>query len=83
VSHGRREFAHTDDNLDFVVEWMAVIGPLRALDGDERQLLYWRYVEGLTQQVIADRLGISQMQVSRRLSKVLSKLRGHPDLAAA
>ncbi|GAA3540476.1 sigma-70 family RNA polymerase sigma factor [Aeromicrobium flavum] len=83
ISHGRREFAQSDDNLDFVVEWMAIVGPLRALDGEERRLLHWRFVEGLTQQAIADRLGISQMQVSRRLSKVLSTLREHPDLAAA
>ncbi|MCD9154824.1 sigma-70 family RNA polymerase sigma factor [Aeromicrobium duanguangcaii] len=83
LSHGRREFAHTDDNLDFLVEWMSVAGPLRELAREERQLLHWRFVEGLTQQAIADRLGISQMQVSRRLSKVLSTVRHHPDLAAA
>jgi len=79
----RREFAQTDDNLDMVVEWTTVSGPLRELDRPARQLLHWRFVDGLTQQVIADRLGISQMQVSRRISKVLDTLRGHPDLAAA
>lgn len=80
---GRRELSRNDDNLDLVVEWTAVSGPLRDLDRPARQLLQWRFVDGLTQQVIADRLGISQMQVSRRLSKVLDTLRGHPDLAAA
>ena len=79
----RREFAQTDDNLDMVVEWTSVSRPLRELDTPARQLLHWRFVDGLTQQVIADRLGISQMQVSRRISKVLDTLRGHPDLAAA
>jgi len=79
----RREFAQTDDNLDMVVEWTSVSRPLRELDKPARQLLHWRFVDGLTQQVIADRLGISQMQVSRRISKVLDTLRGHPDLAAA
>ena len=34
-----------------------------------------RFVEDLTQQEIADRLGISQMQVSRRLRAVLDELR--------
>lgn len=82
-SRGEREFATDDDHLDFVVEWMSVVGPLRALDWTERQLLLWRFVEGLTQQAIADRLGISQMQVSRRISKVLATLREHPDLVAA
>lgn len=79
----RREFAQTDDNLDMVVAWTSVSRPLRELDKPARQLLHWRFVDGLTQQVIADRLGISQMQVSRRISKVLETLRGHPDLAAA
>lgn len=79
----RREFAREDENLDLVVEWTTVSKPLRDLDRTARQLLQWRFVDGLTQQVIADRLGISQMQVSRRISKVLDTLRGHPDLAAA
>lgn len=79
----RREFARDDENLDLVVEWTTVSRPLRDLDRTARQLLQWRFVDGLTQQVIADRLGISQMQVSRRISKVLDTLRGHPDLAAA
>lgn len=43
-------------------------------DGD-RRLLAWRFVDELTQQQIADRLGISQMQVSRRLSRLLEGLR--------
>jgi len=80
---GRRELARNDDNLDLVVDWTSVCRPLRDLDRAARQLLQWRFVDGLTQQVIADRLGISQMQVSRRISKVLDTLRGHPDLAAA
>jgi RNA polymerase sigma-B factor len=38
-----------------------------------------RFVEDLTQQEIADRLGISQMQVSRRLRAVLDALRRRAD----
>src|SRR5690606_16210394 len=57
-----REFAAHDDNLDLVTDWMTVARPLRELDRDARQLLRWRFVEQLTQQAIADRLGISQMQ---------------------
>lgn len=45
------------------------------LSDDDRRLLAWRFVEELTQQQIADRLGISQMQVSRRLSRLLEGLR--------
>lgn len=83
VSHGRRELVHEDDDLEFIDEWLTVARPLRELERESRELLHWRFVEGLTQQAIADRLGISQMQVSRRLAKVLASLRGHPDLAAA
>lgn len=83
VSHGRRELVHEDDDLEFVDEWLTVARPLRELERESRELLHWRFVDEMTQQAIADRLGISQMQVSRRLSKVLSSLRGHPDLAAA
>ncbi|RYE78893.1 MAG: sigma-70 family RNA polymerase sigma factor [Myxococcales bacterium] len=83
VTHGRREFAHTDDDLAFIDEWLSVARCLRELERDERELLHWRFVEGLTQQAIADRLGISQMQVSRRLARVLSSLRRHPGVAAA
>jgi len=83
VSHGRRELVHEDDHLEFIDEWLTVARPLRELERESRELLHWRFVDEMTQQAIADRLGISQMQVSRRLSKVLSSLRGHPDLAAA
>lgn len=83
VSHGRRELVHEDDDLEFVDDWLTVARPLRELERESRELLHWRFVDEMTQQAIADRLGISQMQVSRRLSKVLTSLRGHPDLAAA
>ncbi len=78
-----RELTVDDGNLELVVDWAAVSGPLRELDRSARQLLQWRFVDDLTQQAIADKLGISQMQVSRRLSQVLASLRGHPDLIAA
>lgn len=78
-----REFAAYDDNLDLVTDWATVAKPLRELDAESRRLLHWRFVEELTQQAIADRLGISQMQVSRRLKQVLDGLRSHPALTAA
>lgn len=76
-------FSSEDQNLEFVLDWAMVVQPLRDLDRAARQLLTWRFVDELTQQAIADRLGISQMQVSRRLSRVLASLREHPLLAAA
>ena len=41
----------------------------------ERTILYLRFFKGLTQSEIADRLGISQMHVSRLLNRTLMRLR--------
>lgn len=52
------------------------VGPLLAeLPERERQVLVWRFADGLTQSEIARRIGVSQMQVSRILSGVLARLR--------
>ena len=59
----------------FIDDWVTV-GPLcQDLTDDERELLRLRFVEDRTQQEIADLVGVSQMQVSRRLSKLLEQLR--------
>jgi RNA polymerase sigma-B factor len=41
----------------------------------ERRILFLRFFKGLTQSEIADRLGISQMHVSRLLNRTLMTLR--------
>lgn len=64
-----------DVDLDLVDEWVSFTRLCRQLTRAERELLSMRFVEDLTQQEIADRLGISQMQVSRRLRAVLDELR--------
>ncbi|KAA1380552.1 sigma-70 family RNA polymerase sigma factor [Aeromicrobium fastidiosum] len=59
----------------FIDDWVTV-GPLcQDLSDDERELLRLRFVEERTQQEIADLVGVSQMQVSRRLTKLLEQLR--------
>lgn len=59
----------------FIDDWVTV-GPLcQGLADDERELLRLRFVEERTQQEIADIVGVSQMQVSRRLTKLLEQLR--------
>jgi len=65
----------TDTDLELVDEWVTFCRLCRELSADERDLLRMRFVEDLTQQEIADRLGISQMQVSRRLRAVLDGMR--------
>ena len=67
--------AYTDADLELVDEWVTFCRLSRELTADERELLRMRFVEDLTQQEIADRLGVSQMQVSRRLRKVLDAMR--------
>jgi RNA polymerase sigma-B factor len=45
------------------------------LSEHERQAIHLRFVEDLTQSEIAERIGVSQMQVSRLLSRSLARLR--------
>ncbi len=53
-----------------------VLAPvLRQLGQRDRQILAMRFYEGLTQREIADRIGVTQMQVSRLLSRILEQLR--------
>jgi len=53
------------------------LGPLlQELPKRERAILVMRFFGGLTQTQIADRIGISQMHVSRLLSQTLEQLRG-------
>jgi len=57
-------------------ERRATMDPLLAtLPAREQSILRLRFYEDLTQSEIADRLGISQMHVSRLLSRSLAKLR--------
>ncbi|HKX25688.1 MAG TPA: SigB/SigF/SigG family RNA polymerase sigma factor [Actinomycetota bacterium] len=64
--------------------WTMVAPAIRELPARERNILYLRFFRGLTQTQIADELGISQMHVSRLLSRTLRDLRrkiGEPDEA--
>lgn len=67
----------------FIDDWVTV-GPLcQELGDDERELLRLRFVEDRTQQEIADIVGVSQMQVSRRLTKLLEQLRSRAAMVDA
>ncbi|MDN5798250.1 MAG: sigma-70 family RNA polymerase sigma factor [Intrasporangium sp.] len=62
------EFARMDDVI-------SVRSAMAHLDDRERQIVRWRYVEGCTQAEIGQRLGVSQMQVSRLHRAILKRLR--------
>jgi len=57
-------------------ERRAALGPMiEGLPEREQVMLYLRFYEGMTQSEIAKHLGISQMHVSRLLSRSLQRLR--------
>jgi RNA polymerase sigma-B factor len=63
-----------DDGFE-LVEDLATISPLlRALPRRDRELIFMRFAEDMTQSEIAARLGCSQMQVSRLLRRTLDRL---------
>ena len=71
-----QDFIGADDTALELVEDFHALAPLIAgLKERERQIIHMRFVEELTQAEIGDRLGISQMHVSRLLSRTLGRLR--------
>lgn len=69
------QLGEDDEHLENL-EYRASLAPEMAkLPARDRTILYLRFFKGLTQSEIADRLGISQMHVSRLLNRTLSQLR--------
>jgi RNA polymerase sigma-B factor len=59
------------------VEARVMLAPaVRALPEREREVLYLRFFKQRTQSQIAEEIGVTQMQVSRILVRVLARLRG-------
>ncbi len=56
---------------------------LRLLDDRERLVVRLRFGEELSQAAIGDRIGVSQMQVSRILASITQRLRVHLDSSVA
>ncbi|MFE9455061.1 RNA polymerase sigma factor SigF [Streptomyces sp. NPDC006739] len=70
------DFIGTDDQaLELVEDFHALAPMIAALDDRDRQIIHMRFVEELTQAQIGERLGVSQMHVSRLLTRCLSRLR--------
>jgi len=64
-----------DLEFDHITDREAVRPLLMALPERERTVLYLRFFASMTQSQIAERIGVSQMHVSRILERTLSKLR--------
>jgi RNA polymerase sigma-B factor len=64
-----------DARYDLVETKMAVADAVQELSEPEQAMLKMRFVEEMTQSEIGTRLGVSQMQVSRLLRRMLERLR--------
>lgn len=65
----------TDGAYERVENYESLTPLLANLDSRDRLILRLRFVDGCTQKEIGDRIGVSQMQVSRLLTSVLGRLR--------
>ncbi|NLU53083.1 MAG: RNA polymerase sporulation sigma factor, SigF/SigG family [Clostridiaceae bacterium] len=63
------------DNENDTVEKLSLYSALKQLSAREKSLIYMRYYSGQTQQNVAKKLGISQVQVSRLEKKILDILK--------
>lgn len=65
----------TQPDFELVEEMTSLAPACRDLDEDQRELLRLRFGEEMSQREIANVVGVSQMQVSRRLARLLERLR--------
>ncbi|MEV5342455.1 SigB/SigF/SigG family RNA polymerase sigma factor [Streptomyces sp. NPDC052676] len=71
-----QDFIGNEDAALELVEDFHALAPLIAeLDERDRKIIHWRFVEELSQAEIGARLGVSQMQVSRLIRRLLGRLR--------
>jgi len=71
-----------DSRYELVELGVDLNAALRLLESREREILRLRFFEELTQSQIAERIGVSQMQVSRLLARCLARLRELTQAAA-
>ncbi|MFF4017240.1 RNA polymerase sigma factor SigF [Streptomyces sp. NPDC001843] len=64
-----------DPALGLVEDFHALAPMIAELDERDRKIIHWRFVEELTQAQIGERLGVSQMHVSRLINRLLARLR--------
>ncbi|MGW2856638.1 RNA polymerase sigma factor SigF [Streptomyces sp. NPDC001215] len=64
-----------DTALGLIEDFHALAPMIAELDERDRKIIHWRFVEELTQAQIGERLGVSQMHVSRLITRLLARLR--------
>ncbi|MET9972422.1 sigma-70 family RNA polymerase sigma factor, partial [Streptomyces sp. NPDC006356] len=64
-----------DPSLELVEDFHSLAPLIAELGERERRIIHLRFVEELTQAQIADRIGVSQMHVSRLISRIIKQLR--------
>lgn len=74
-----RDVPVVDGGFDLTLERQQFTALLPRLAPRERLILKRLYFDGWTQRQVADEIGVSQMQVSRLLSRTIEKLRGWID----
>ncbi|MGA5098746.1 RNA polymerase sigma factor SigF [Streptomyces lavendulocolor] len=64
-----------DPGMELVENFQSLAPLIDRLDDRDRRILHLRFVEELTQAEIGEQLGVSQMHVSRLLTRMLARLR--------
>ena len=64
-----------DPAMEISESWMSIEPRIRRLPPREQRILMLRFFKGMTQAEIAEEIGISQMHVSRLLTRTLTRLR--------
>jgi RNA polymerase sigma-B factor len=72
-------FGAEDERYGLVEDGLTITAAARQLPLHERRVLQLRFLEDLTQTQIAERIGVSQMQVSRILRRALARLNEFAD----
>ena len=72
-------YATEDSALAFTDDRLVIEDALKSFSPREREVIELRFLQGMTQIEIAERLGISQVQVSRLLRRTLKKIQDKID----
>lgn len=67
-------YATEDEELAFTDDRIIIEEALASFSPREREVIEMRFLQGMTQSEIAEKLGISQVQVSRLLRRTLKKI---------